>query len=88
MIICSCNALSDHDVRAALGCDAQPRRVSDVYGCLGCRPNCGTCARTIREIMREAGVEPCASSTVCHAGGANGPCERISNVRKALAEFA
>jgi bacterioferritin-associated ferredoxin len=55
MIVCSCNVLTDHDVRAALaGDDAAPRTASEVYDCLGCSAQCGRCARTIRRIMDEA----------------------------------
>ena len=59
MIVCSCNVLSDKQVRTIVrgegGCET-PRRVSEVYGCLGCSPQCGRCARTIRDIMRDAGA--------------------------------
>ena len=54
MIVCSCNVLSDHDVRAALDHATAPRDAGQVYGCLGCSPQCGRCARTIRRIMDEA----------------------------------
>ena len=55
MIVCSCNVLTDHDVRAALaGDDAAPRTAGEVYGCLGCSARCGRCASTIRRIMDEA----------------------------------
>ena len=53
MIVCSCNVLSDKDVRTAVQADA-PRSTSQVYGCLGCSAQCGRCARTIRKIMDEA----------------------------------
>ena len=53
MIICSCNVLSDHDVRSAVH-TAAPRTTGQVYGCLGCSAQCGRCARTIRKIMDEA----------------------------------
>jgi bacterioferritin-associated ferredoxin len=53
MIICSCNVLTDREVRAAIT-EATPRRPSEVYGCLGCSPQCGRCVRTIRRIMVEA----------------------------------
>jgi bacterioferritin-associated ferredoxin len=55
MIVCSCNVLTDHDVRATLseGEDA-PRTTGQVYQCLGCSAQCGRCARTIRRIMNEA----------------------------------
>jgi bacterioferritin-associated ferredoxin len=52
MIICSCNVLSDGEVRTALAGSGQPpRTTAEVYGCLGCSPQCGRCARTIRRIM-------------------------------------
>ena len=55
MIVCSCNVLTDHDVRAALcGDGAAPRTAGEVYGCLGCSAQCGRCAKTIRRIMDEA----------------------------------
>ncbi len=61
MIVCSCNVLTDHDVRATLSAsEAAPRTTGQVYNCLGCSPQCGRCARTIRRIMNEAlaGAEP------------------------------
>jgi bacterioferritin-associated ferredoxin len=53
MIICSCNVLSDHDVRSMVR-NAAPRTTYQVYGCLGCSAQCGRCAHTIRKIMDEA----------------------------------
>ena len=55
MIVCSCNVLTDHDVRATLTVSADaPRTTGQVYHCLGCSAQCGRCARTIRRIMKEA----------------------------------
>ena len=55
MIVCSCNVFSDRDVRTALdSAPARPATANQVYGCLGCSPQCGRCARTIRRIMDEA----------------------------------
>jgi len=54
MIVCSCNVLSDVDVRSALN-EAAPRTAGEVYGCLGCSPQCGRCVPTIRQIMDDAG---------------------------------
>jgi bacterioferritin-associated ferredoxin len=53
MIVCSCNVLSDKEVRNAVNV-AAPRTCGQVYGCLGCSAQCGRCARTIRKIMDEA----------------------------------
>jgi bacterioferritin-associated ferredoxin len=41
-------------VRAAIGAEQTPRTTGQVYGCLGCSPQCGRCARTIRRIMDDA----------------------------------
>jgi bacterioferritin-associated ferredoxin len=54
MIVCSCNVLTDRDVRAVLSAEQTPRTAGQVYGCLGCSPQWGRCARTIRRIMDEA----------------------------------
>ena len=35
MIVCSCNVLSDQDVRSAVEAE-RTRSTSQVYGCLGC----------------------------------------------------
>ena len=62
MIVCSCNVLSDGDVKGCLTPGPEcPRTPAQVYRCLGCSPNCGRCVRTIRSIMdkalADAGVE-------------------------------
>lgn len=55
MIVCSCNALSDRAVRECMGPGPEcPYTPAQVYRCLGCSPQCGRCARTIRSIMEEA----------------------------------
>ncbi len=67
MIVCSCNVLSDHEVRNALT-TAAPRTAGQVYGCLGCSAQCGRCMRTIRKIMDEALVGAgCAAGCACAA---------------------
>jgi bacterioferritin-associated ferredoxin len=66
MIVCSCNVLSDHDVRQAVSsADDLPRSPKQLYGCLGCSAECGRCARTIKTIIDEA-LGSCARA--CHAG--------------------
>ena len=55
MIVCSCNVLTDHDVRGAVNAVVDfPRSAKQVYGCLGCSAECGRCARTIKSIIDEA----------------------------------
>jgi len=67
MIICSCNVLSDQAVRTAVSGAAAPRTAGQVYGCLGCSPQCGRCATTIRRIMDEA-LGACAGACRDHGG--------------------
>jgi bacterioferritin-associated ferredoxin len=67
MIVCSCNVLTDHDVRGALSDNDAPRTAGEVYNCLGCSAQCGRCARTIRRIMDEALAT--ADSTCCRTAG-------------------
>jgi bacterioferritin-associated ferredoxin len=65
MIVCSCNVLSDHDVRHAVSAaDDVLRNAKQIYGCLGCTAECGRCARTIKTIIDEA-LGACAPT--CHA---------------------
>lgn len=66
MIVCSCNVLSDHDVRSAVrSAEGVPRNARQVYGCLGCSVECGRCASTVKTIIDEA-LGACAK--VCHPG--------------------
>jgi bacterioferritin-associated ferredoxin len=70
MIVCSCNVISDHDIRQAVkSADDLPRNPKQVYGCLGCSAECGRCARTIKTIIDEA-LGPCARA--CQAGCQHG----------------
>lgn len=64
MIVCSCNVLTDHDIRSACQAESPPRSTGQVYGCLGCSAQCGRCARTIRKIMDEA-MEAAAGCNGC-----------------------
>jgi bacterioferritin-associated ferredoxin len=77
MIVCSCNVLSDDDVRAAVSSAAElPRTARQVYGCLGCSAECGRCARTLKRIMTEA-LGACARecSTGCPHEHAAAGCD-------------
>src|SRR4029079_394096 len=72
MIVCSCNVLTDHEVRDAAR-NAARRSTAHVYGCLGCSAQCGRCARTIRKIIDAAlggGKLGCPHGCACaiHAG--------------------
>ena len=55
MIVCSCNVLSDHDVRHAVNyADNSRRNAKQIYGCLGYDVECGRCVRTIKGLIDEA----------------------------------
>lgn len=80
MIVCSCNILSDGDVKACLspgpGC---PRTPAQVYRCLGCSPSCGRCASTIRTIMEEALAKAASADPVsCQKGCCPASLERLA----------
>ena len=62
MIICSCNVLTDHDVRSAAKTQSSAKSARAVYGCLGCSAQCGRCARTIRKILKQAEPNPFPST--------------------------
>jgi bacterioferritin-associated ferredoxin len=54
VIVCSCNCLTEAQVReSCTRAEGAARSTFEVYKCLGCSPKCGTCARTIRRIMDE-----------------------------------
>ncbi len=54
MIICSCNVLSDHEVRSVVAASHAPRTPAQIHGCLGCSVECGRGAATIRRIVADA----------------------------------
>ena len=54
MIVCSCNVLSDSQVRSTIANAKSRERVKHVYASLCCTAKCGRCARTIKAIL-EAG---------------------------------
>jgi bacterioferritin-associated ferredoxin len=57
MIICSCNVLSDCQIRNAALQRPLPS-VHRIYVCLGCSVRCGRCAPTIKQIVgQEAGKD-------------------------------
>jgi len=67
VIVCSCNVISDEQVRA-VAAERPVRGTSEVYRCLGCSAECGRCARTIRRIMDEVGARPAENITPCGCG--------------------
>lgn len=53
MIVCSCNVISDHDIRGIVSSDDELYSAAQVYGCLGCTVRCGLCSLSVRQILEE-----------------------------------
>jgi bacterioferritin-associated ferredoxin len=54
MIVCSCNIISDHDIRGAvISTDDELFSAAQVYDCLGCTVRCGRCSQSVRRIIEE-----------------------------------
>jgi len=67
MIVCSCNVLTDHEIRSVVTASReQPLSAQQVYACLGCSIRCGRCTRAIKRIMTEASIA-CAEGCACCA---------------------
>lgn len=81
MIVCSCNVLSEKQILNTIGDEsANARTPGQVYRCLGCSPQCGRCARTIKAMLADikgldapegsaCGACPAACPSVTHGGG-------------------
>ena len=55
MILCSCNQITDHDVRkSAKPCGASADKARDVFRSKGCLPKCGRCVRNIQASCERA----------------------------------
>ncbi|WP_262265977.1 (2Fe-2S)-binding protein [Microvirga yunnanensis] len=68
MIVCSCNVFSDGEVRSCLGPGPDcPRTPAQVYRNLGCGPQCGRCATTIRSILDHELARKHACTVNCEA---------------------
>jgi bacterioferritin-associated ferredoxin len=85
MIVCSCNVLSDHDVRSAVSAGGSlPRNAKQLYGGLGCSVECGRCVRTIKTIIDET-LGPCAKSCCAGCPHTHGVAEEPAQTEFALA---
>lgn len=63
MIVCSCNVLSDRQIRDAVADpEAAVRTAGQVYRCLGCSAQCGRCARTIRKLIADVNASSACGS--------------------------
>ena len=51
MIVCSCNVISDHEVRDVASNPTTSSSMSRIYRTLGRKPHCGRCKRAIKDIV-------------------------------------
>lgn len=78
MIVCSCNVLSDKQIGDAIGdASASPRTPGQVYRCLGCSPQCGRCARTIKAML--AGIRGLDDSKDAACGACPAACPAVTH---------
>jgi bacterioferritin-associated ferredoxin len=70
MIVCSCNVLSEAQIREATHGPEGAGRVAEVFRRLGAEPDCGRCAASIRGMIRGAGAEVVRSGRgrLCNGG--------------------
>lgn len=75
MIVCSCNVLSDHDIRNRLGARTDRPSIGAVFRHMGCEPKCGRCARNIVAVVDQhvsSGQGDCAGHSNCDSCRADG----------------
>jgi bacterioferritin-associated ferredoxin len=53
MIVCSCNLITEAEIRDALSRPDGPDCVRDVYEACGCAQMCGGCAGAIAKMLEE-----------------------------------
>ncbi len=71
MIVCSCNALTNHDIADAVNRGAS--RAREVYASKGCKAQCGNCVPgvvcALRSLLRERNEAAMAFNTVDQGAG-------------------
>lgn len=73
MIICSCNVISDHAIRAVVDRTlGMSHPAHEIYRSVGYVPDCGRCARSVKQVIKHAlGEALDASRAAC--GGLEQP---------------
>lgn len=71
MILCSCNVLSDRDIRERLGKNPSRRSVKALFRQLGWEPKCGRC---MRNILAAIDQHQAAAAKDCSGGGSCDSC--------------
>ncbi|MEO1020092.1 MAG: (2Fe-2S)-binding protein [Pseudomonadota bacterium] len=62
MFVCSCNALTDDQILEV--CRGSAGSPSRVYRCLGCKPQCGICLKTIQKLYASVQLETLSTAEV------------------------
>lgn len=57
MIVCSCNLITESEIRAVLREPRAPDCVRDVYAAVNCTQDCGGCVGSIAHMIEEARLE-------------------------------
>jgi bacterioferritin-associated ferredoxin len=72
MIICQCNVLSEKQVLDILTANpvTSTSSAAQVYGCLGCKPECGRCVKEVKRLIREHNLSCELACKLCPAGHA------------------
>jgi len=66
--VCLCNGLTDRQVQQAVAAGAAA--VKEIYAACACRAQCGRCAKTLRELMRN---HACCGGATAPAAAALAP---------------
>ena len=72
MFICICNGFTDRQIKGAVR-EGTAHSVSDVYRCMGCKPQCGRCAPPVRKEAALPAAGGCSAGEINHAP-AKPPC--------------
>jgi bacterioferritin-associated ferredoxin len=67
MIVCSCNVLTDTEIKDIVNSKTCPRTPGAVYKCLGCSPSCGRCIATLKAIINESFADTASTGASCPA---------------------
>ena len=88
MIVCSCNVLSDKQIRNTIGDGgANPQTPGQVYRCLGCSPQCGRCARTIKAMLADIRGLDHSSSAESACGACPAACPALTHGAGQVIDF-
>ena len=84
MIVCSCNVISDREVRNAASASEAPCRMTEVYRRLGRTPECGRCKRTIKDLVLETCQQHRRTGAQQNPVGTAQACARIARSAHSL----